>query len=441
MGSRFIAILGVCATMASAQYKLSLVGMKQYPTRPSTCASSQTLWPATFGTTDVWGYVDADGDEYAIVTGLKEVIVVKLPEMTEVGRVTAPTGGTNCYPYQRVTRTYKKHLYVTSDGRGTNEGLMIIDLKGLDEPVRTIKFIKAYAPSNDKISSHTFDIDTVQGYAYITSQAYDGFRIVDIRDPQNPKEVTEIKTGSIHDNMIVPGKNLLYVATGDNGYSIYDVTNKSNPVRKARFSKSTIGYSHNIWPTEDGRYAFTTDETSNSPVLAWDLDKANNYAAPKAVGQWLGASRMAHNVMVIGDLCFVPHYAYGVAVLDIKDPTKPVEVAHYDTYPSDDNPGFHGVFGVWLSPKGLVVTGNMDTGTLHVLKFESPSLVRPRAERGRTPGLGRILALSGSGRFLRGHPGLSVADASGRAAAVGGNFSTSLSDGSYFVVPQAEARR
>ena len=129
------------------------------------------------------------------------------------------------------------------------------------------------------------------------------------------------------------------------------------------------GYVHNIWPTDDGLRALTTEETADKTVKVWDLSDLED---PALVGQWLGASRLAHNVHVQGDYAFLSHYASGVYVLDISDPSQPVEVAHYDTFRDNDDAAFYGNWGATLPSPGGYVYGSDLEGTLTVLRWTPP---------------------------------------------------------------------
>jgi hypothetical protein len=86
-----------------------------------------------------------------------------------------------------------------------------------------------------------------------------------------------------------------------------------------------------------------------------------------------------HNVYVDdGDLAYISHYTAGVRVVDVSDPTDPVEVAFYDTYPSGDSGIFAGCWGVfpfYRNSPGLFVASDIQTG-LYVLEV-SPDLIDP----------------------------------------------------------------
>ena len=74
-----------------------------------------------------------------------------------------------------------------------------------------------------------------------------------------------VGTPDIHD--VYARNDTVYVAEGTNGtFSIWDVSDKYDPVLLTRVSIPNSGYVHNIWPTDDGKYAMTTEETVNKTI-------------------------------------------------------------------------------------------------------------------------------------------------------------------------------
>src|SRR5690606_39964768 len=59
----------------------------------------------------------------------------------------------------------------------------------------------------------------------------------------------------------------------------------------------------------------------------------------------------------------------GVVVVDVSDPANPREVARYDTYPANDDGGFHGNWGtIPPTPGGYVYASDIE-GRLTVLRW------------------------------------------------------------------------
>jgi hypothetical protein len=98
----------------------------------------------------------------------------------------------------------------------------------------------------------------------------------------------------------------------------------------------------------------------------WDIRDMNNI---NQVGEYLGVNSIAHNTHIMGDFAYISHYTAGVTVVDISDPTNLVEVARYDTYPLNDNPGFQGCWGAFpFTQNGMVFASDLE-GYLTILQF------------------------------------------------------------------------
>ncbi len=322
----------------------------------------EVSFPATAngrGTSDVWGYTAPDGSEYAIVGVLSGTAIVSVPELEVLHTVPGPMQ--NGSYYWRDMVVYGSALYVVSEMTGTNQGLQVIDLGGLPEEATLVRTV--VTPSD--VRSHNMDVDAVTGYAYVLSQNYRGVRILDLADPLDPQEVGFVPLPEGHD-MHARG-DTLYVAEGNGDtFSIWDVADKQAPQLLARQPIPNSGYVHNIWPSDDGRYVVTTEETQGRTVKVWDIADLDDI---ELVGEVLGDNGLAHNAHVMGDLVVLSHYGAGVTVVDISDPADPVEVADYDTTPGSDAGGFYGTWGAWpYSPSGYVYASDFD-GKLTVLQL------------------------------------------------------------------------
>mgnify|MGYP000123074522 FL=1 len=310
----------------------------------------------TSGGSDVWGYTTPEGEEYAIMGVYEGVAVIRTIDLEVIDIIPGPQQ--NDYWFHRDIKTYGHYAYVTNEMYGTNEGLMILDLQYLPDSVR---FVGSYDISPD-IRSHNLSIDVATGFAYIEES--NGWLILDLADPENPIDVGIISAPG-HDIMV--RNDTAYVAEGWGSiFSIWDVTSKAHPQELVSIASPSNGYLHNIWPTEDGNYVLTTEETDNRTVKIWDISDLNNV---NLVAEYLAPNDLAHNVHVEGDYAFISHYTSGVAVLDIHDPTNPVEVAVYDTYVPNDDPQFAGCWGVYPhTSNGMVFTSNIE-GYLNIFQF------------------------------------------------------------------------
>jgi len=179
-----------------------------------------------------------------------------------------------------------------------------------------------------------------------------------------------VGTPDIHD--VYARNDTVYVAEGTNGtFSIWDVSDKYDPVLLTRVSIPNSGYVHNIWPTDDGKYAMTTEETVNKTVKMWDIQDMENVAL---LGEYLGESNIAHNTHIRGDFAYISHYTVGVKIVDISDPNNLIEVAEYDTYGLNDIGDFYGCWGAYPFTLNDYVYASDLEGYLTILKFNHPEI-------------------------------------------------------------------
>lgn len=303
------------------------------------------------GNAGIWGWVAGDGTEYALPTTRSGVAIVSLKDPRapkELFHLASPEG-----VWHEVV-TVGRHLYKCAD-QG-EAGLQIWDLSPLPAA-------PAAHPAWTAVKScHSLWADTLTSPKRLYVEGSGDTKILSLADPAKPALLGTVR-GEIHDGMARAGR--LYISTGTT--KTLDIWDASNPAAAVRIGRAMIGqasaslgepqgYSHNVWLTDDGRYAFTTEETNGCAVKMWDLSDEKN---PKFTGaKYLAGTGMAHNAYVRRHLLYLSHYGQGVRVIDFKDPKNLVEI------------GFHSPGGSswgcfpWL-PSGLIIHGN---GGLRVLE-------------------------------------------------------------------------
>lgn len=312
-----------------------------------------------WGTTDCWGYVSPEGKDYAIVGNVDHVAFVRAGLGTVVDTVQGPTTGGGAYHRDMVT--HKGYCYVVSERFGKREGLMIIDLSPLPDSVR---FVRAWTPDTARVYHHNIDVDPGTDHLYIQGYGSDIY-IVDIADPENPEHVAEMNLGWVHD--IHARNDTLWVARGPlQSFDVYDMSDKQNPQLIGQASGPGFGYCHNVWPSDDGRFFVTTEESTYRTVKLWEL-KPDGSVIPR--GTYLGANHIAHNAHIRGDFIFISHYTAGMTVVDWSDPDSLVEVARYDTYHWTDSPITRGCWGVTVPSENNYVYASTMHGWLHIFKW------------------------------------------------------------------------
>lgn len=279
---------------------------------------------------DVWGYTDEFGNEYALVGADKGVSVVDISNPQNPVEVYWHVGAESVW---RDIKTYGDYAYVTTEAE---DGLLIIDLSPLPNGsiVNTTNY---YNGSNYWSSAHNLFIDE-NGYGYIfgSNRGNGGAIILDLfTNPMEPSEIGEYDNWYIHDGYVV--NDTLYAAHVNDGFfTIVDVSDKSNPIVLG--SQTTpSNFAHNIWPTADQNYVFTTDEVSGGFLTAYDVSDPTSINEVDRIQSSPNSGVVPHNAHVKGDFLYTSYYADGIVVHDISDPSNMVEVASYDTYKGTAN--------------------------------------------------------------------------------------------------------
>jgi choice-of-anchor B domain-containing protein len=182
--------------------------------------------------------------------------------------------------------------------------------------------------------------------------------IVDLTNPAAPVLAANFDTDDIHDVIVV--NDVLYVAGGVDATYLVDVTDPTDPIEIVSFAPhvvDTIFYQHNAYPIRDTGYVVVTEEVgiptggggfAQGSVRVWDTTAG----PPVPVWRWKSETAKTdpnvtpHNAYVVDDFMYVSAYQDGLKVFDVSDPTDPVEVAFFDTYPQLPTGLFEGNWGV-----------------------------------------------------------------------------------------------
>ncbi len=349
-------IAGLSVSTSASNYVLDSIVTFTYPSA------------GNLGGSDCWGWKGPDGRHYGLMGVRDGIAVVNITDRVAVQLVPGPK--TSCSAYWRDIKTYGHYAYATSECIGTNQGLMIIDLSPLPDSVRYVKSINVN-PLGD-VTSHNLSIDTLTGYAYLEgrNQLNQSIHVWSLANPENPAWVHSFGDAiGIHD--VWACNDTLYVADGSAPtFSVYDMAVKTAPVLIARATIPSAGYVHNVWPTNDRRYALTSEETFNKTIKVWDIQ---NLASIQLVGQFLGNSNVVHNAHFFGDIAVMSHYAAGVEVWEISNPAVPSRVANFDTWATAS--GFDGCWGAFHFPDSNYVLGSNMNGRFYVLQLRDTTVV------------------------------------------------------------------
>ena len=303
------------------------------------------------GTSDITGYYQ-DGREFAAV-GLVEdaAVFVDITDPVnpfEVGRI----GGTpNIW---RDLKYWNRHVYI---GTEAQDGVKVISVDDPDNPilVHTI---------TDFTNSHNIHIDA-EGYLYVVGAADHDLWIYDLSNPSEPDSVGAWEGEYLHDIEVY--NNKLYGAAIYSGlFYIVDVSDKTNPTTLISHETGIDFGTHDCAVTENENYLIIADEKASGHISIWDI---SDYENINRVSEYIvGSNHSVHNVYVRPgtDLAIISYYVDGTRVLDISDPTNPIEVGYFDT--SDLTGLFDGNWGTYAYlPSGYIISSDRSTG-LYILK-------------------------------------------------------------------------
>jgi len=339
----------------------------------------------TFGSeaaNDNWGWVDHESGKEYVLSGLDDgtafidisdpknpIFLGKLPTATTVS------------PWRDI-KVYENHAFIVSEA--PEHGLQVFDLTRL-RLIDEFQIFTSDARLTDFGNAHNIWINQESGYAYVFgSELYQGGPIfINITNPINPQvEGGYADDSYTHDAHIVTydgpdnqykGREILFGSNSDGGENnkiiIVDITDKSNPIRINSITYTNGGYTHQGFLSEDHRYFFLGDELDElqygapTQTRIFDLTSLSN--STLHVNYFGGVNAIDHNGYVKGNKFYLASYTAGLRVLDISQvQNKSVkEIGFFDTYPSNNNPKFNGVWSIYpFFESGIIAINDIDSG-------------------------------------------------------------------------------
>lgn len=371
---------------------LAQVQLQEIPTAPTSAS-------------DLWGFVDADdGREYAVLghrNGTAIVDVTASGSPVIVGNI---PGNSSLWREVKVLQVpqagggHRAYAYVTTEAPGG--GLQIIDLSNLPASVSLASTLAEFS------TSHTLYISNIdyatnvalpgrQPFLYVAGANINGgaYRVYDLNDPVAPRLVTPAPagTGYMHDStsMLITDNRTTQCANAHNpcevlvdfnetSVDLWDVTDKSTPVRLSTTTYPTATYVHSGWPTADQRYIVVHDELDelrrglNTQIYTLDV---GDLRTPSLVTSYIGATTSTdHNGYTIGNRYYVSHYKRGLVIFDVSNPQALSEIGSFDTYlsPSANSAGTDGAWGVYpFLPSGTLLVSDIENGLFLLRKNET----------------------------------------------------------------------
>ncbi|HFC30600.1 MAG TPA: choice-of-anchor B family protein, partial [Oceanospirillales bacterium] len=271
---------------------------------------------------DIWGFVDAHGNEYAIIGTHAATRIVSLADPSNPIEVANIAGVATAW---RDIKSYHDFIYVVTDGRNTSEGILVIDMSNAPDSIAYEYQYPEIIINGDTTllgACHNIYVDE-NGYAYLAGCNVNngGVLFFDcFTDPAHPKFVAAGDPRYSHD-AFVKGDMMWSSDINEGFLSVSDVSDKHNPILLATQITSS-SFTHNVWLSDDGQYLFTTDELPNAFVDAYDVSDLSDIRRldsyrPAAT---LGTGVYPHNVHYDNGYLVISFYTDGIKIVDAHRP-------------------------------------------------------------------------------------------------------------------------
>lgn len=319
---------------------------------------------------DIWGYVDEEGNEYAISGTEDSIYFIDVTDCSNPEVIFQYNGNT---PIWRDFKVYQDYAYAVCDGSGCTEGLRIFDLSAL--PSGGISF--AGAKTTWFTRAHNIFIDEDNGRLYACDVYLSGTKkdlvILDIAtDPENPILLYQgpLGGGYLHDLNVK--NNIIYGSYfhGDD-FRVYDANDPNNITLIEELGG--MDGAHASWNDSEEEWAYLIEEKANHTINVIDMsnlmDPNNDMEIVNQIWDPLETDNglIAHNLFVVNDFLYMSHYEDGVKVYDITDRENPVISGYNDIYPQNGSNygGFNGTWGIFpFFPSGCIVASDSSNGVV-----------------------------------------------------------------------------
>jgi choice-of-anchor B domain-containing protein len=325
------------------------------------------LLPNPYRYSGSWAFVAPSGAEYALVGGFEGTHVVAIDDSTNIRQVGFVSGPSSNW---REITVRGNHAFVVTEGGGTSAGMQVISLAPLPDSVHLVTTYRTTFTTGHVIMR---DVSVDSPYVYVSgTTTTGGVHILNVSNPALPVQVGVYDpTYYIHDAHI--RGNRLYASAGSQRkVDVVDITNKNNPTL-LRSIQYPGAYTHSVWTTDDHKFLFLADEQDGQVARIYNIENLTDIFQ---VAQYsANLQSLVHNPYIRGRYAYVAHNTEGLRVVDIADPTVPIEVGFYDTW-SGPSGGFNGLWSACPFFPSRKIIGGDRTGGLFVWRFNDARAAR-----------------------------------------------------------------
>ena len=388
-----------CANGSAAGFPCSGIDLLAHVAR-------QDISAAPGAVADIWGFIDLNTHrEYAIIgvsVGTAVFDITDPENPREVGFVdgqTATWRDIKVYQYfDAAADRWQAYAYVTTDG--SSDGLFVLDLGGLPHSLSRVGYNSDFSNAhNVYLTNIDFGTGLAQSDALpqliAAGSGRDNgqFRTYSLANPAAPAFVQRpASAGYMHDaaslrisdqrtaqcaNPAAPCEVL--VDFNEERVEFWDVSDAANPsLLSSANVYANSGYVHSGWWSEDRQYIYAHDELDerNSGLLSTlRIFSIADLSTPALAGVWTGpTAAIDHNGFVRGNRYYMSNYTRGLTILDLSNPTAPIESGFFDTYGANDSAVFAGAWGAYpFFHSGTVAVSDINSG-MYLLEDQTRSV-------------------------------------------------------------------
>jgi len=257
------------------------------------------------------------------VTISNVIIQYTLNIITTTGGTTDPKPGAYLYDAETnvIVKAIPEEAYSFSNWSG--------DESSADEEIsmtmNSNKFVTANFIKTDAIEqigyydtpNYARGIDVLGNYVYV-ADGETGLLVIDVSDPNNPNLVGSIDTPGDAKSVFTSG-SYAYVADYTSGLRIIDISSPSNPYEVGYYD--TPSNSEGVYVSNS--YAYVADGFSGLRIV--DISNPTN---PSEIGYF--ESTGAWGIVVSESYAYVADISSGLIILDVSDPFNPTEIGSFN---------------------------------------------------------------------------------------------------------------
>ncbi|CAM9203150.1 unnamed protein product [Ectocarpus fasciculatus] len=355
---------------------------------------------------DIWGWTDAEGNEFAIAgiaDGSSFVDVTDPENPVVLGFMPTTTVPSNW----RDMKVYKNYVYIGSEAQ--DHGMQCFDMNQLTTVAKEYRKSKDATISRNITaqghvrlnnifeptylytefgSSHNIVINEESGYLYAvgTKTCRGGLHVVDVREPSDPQFVGCYDAdGYTHDSecVIYKGPDAEYQGHeicfnyNEDTLTIVDVTHKDDMRMITRYGYEGAFYTHQGWLNAEQTHLVMDDEkdeqqyaplNGHTRTMVWDVSKLDR---PALVSNFYSTEvAIDHNQYWHEGMSYQSNYCAGLRILDASDLANKelAELAYFDVSPECDSAVFSGTWSNFpYFESGNIILQSIERG-LFVLK-------------------------------------------------------------------------